>query len=241
MRPGVSVLTNERGVLWSHRSQPATPQPACNRKRPIGAGKPALWRCYTPMWVEGQREALPLWTWWAPPYTSYESPQTRCDASNGWAHTTSHSCNTRSGPTSQTWKVTKPDNPSQPMGKYVRCRTCFGARRGGPCRRAHHEGTRPRRPPKQVEYVPGTTVPAVLLLAPNGLKATLRPGSVRGNLWMLPPPTARPFCPPPLSQDKLTGTPTTCWRCGPQALATPWPILQLLARNQPIPTANATP
>ena len=89
---------------------------------------------------------------------------------------------------------------------------------------AHH------RPPEQVEYVPGAAVPAVLLLAPNELKATLRPGRARGNLWMLPPPTVRPFCPPPLSQDKLTGTPTTCWRCGPQALATPWPLLQLLAR-----------
>ena len=80
---------------------------------------------------------------------------------------------------------------------------------------AHH------RPTEQVEYVPSAKVRAVLLLAPNGLKATLRPGRARGTLWVLPPPTARPFCPPPLSQDKLTGTPTTCWRCGPQALATP--------------------
>ena len=92
-----------------------------------------------------------------------------------------------------------------------------------------------------MEYVPGTTVPAVLLLAPNGLKTTLRPGKAGGNLWMLPPPTARPFCPPPLSQDKLTGAPTTCWRCGPHALATPWPLLQLLARYHPMPTAHATP
>ena len=100
---------------------------------------------------------------------------------------------------------------------------------------AHH------RPPEQVEYVPSPTVPAVLLLAPNRLKATLQPGTARGSLWMLPPPTARPFCPPPLSQDKLTGTPTTSWRCGPQALSTPWPLLQLLARYHPIPTALATP
>ena len=35
-----------------------------------------------------------------------------------------------------------------------------------------------------------TTTPAVLLLAPNGLKVTLRPGKAHGNLWMLPPPTA---------------------------------------------------
>ena len=40
---------------------------------------------------------------------------------------------------------------------------------------------------------------------------------------------------------KLTGTPTTCWRCGPHALATPWPLLQLLARYHPMPTAEATP
>ena len=69
---------------------------------------------------------------------------------------------------------------------------------------AHH------RAPEQVEYVPSATVSAVLLLAPNWLEATLRPGRARGNLWMLPPATARPFCRPPLSQDKLTGTPTTC-------------------------------
>ena len=52
---------------------------------------------------------------------------------------------------------------------------------------AHH------RPPQQVDYVPGATVPAVLLLAPNGLKTTLRPGRARGYLWKLPPPTARSF------------------------------------------------
>ena len=100
---------------------------------------------------------------------------------------------------------------------------------------AHH------RPPEQVEYVPGASVPAVLLLAPNGLQATLRPGRTGGNLWMLPPPTARSFCPPPLSQNKLTGTPTTCWRSGPHTLATPWPLLQLLARYHPMPMALATP
>ena len=100
---------------------------------------------------------------------------------------------------------------------------------------SHHQ------PREHLEYVPGTTVPAVLLLAPNGLEATLRPGRVRGNLWMLPPPTAHPFCAPPLSQDKLTGTPTTCWGCVPQALATPLPILKLLARYHPIRTAHATP
>ena len=84
-------------------------------------------------------------------------------------------------------------------------------------------------------------MPAVLLLVTNGLKTTLRPGRARGKLWMLPPPTARNFCLPPLSQDTLTGTPTTCWRCGPQALANPWPLLQLLVRYHHIPTAHATP
>ena len=82
-----------------------------------------------------------------------------------------------------------------------------------------------RRPLEQVEYVPGATVPAVLILAPNGLKTAFRPGRAGGSLWMLPPPTARPLCPPPLSQDKLTGTPTTCSRCGPHALATLWCLL----------------
>ena len=101
-------------------------------------------------------------------------------------------------------------------------------------KQAHHQ------PPEQEEYVTGTRVPAVLLLAPNVLKTTLRPGRAHGNLWMLPPPTARNFCPPPLPGDALTGTPTTCLRCGPQVLATPWPLLQLLARYYHTPTAHAT-
>ena len=99
-------------------------------------------------------------------------------------------------------------------------------------KQAHHQ------PPEQVEYVPGAPVPAVLLVAPDGLKTTMQPGTAHGSLWMLQPPTARPFCPPPLSQDKLTGTPTTCRRCGPQALATPWPLHQLLARYHHIPTSQ---
>ena len=100
---------------------------------------------------------------------------------------------------------------------------------------AHH------RPPEQMEYVPGTTVPAVLLLAPNGLKTTLRPGRAHCNLWMLPPPKARNFCPAPLPRDALKGSPPTCSRCGPQALSTPWPLLQLLACYHHTPTAHATP
>ena len=100
---------------------------------------------------------------------------------------------------------------------------------------AHH------RPPKQVGYVPETTVPVVLLLAPNGLKVTLRHGKAQGSLWMLPPPRARKFCPPPLPQDLLTGIPSTCWRCGPHALVTPWPIVPLLVRHHHTPTAHAPP
>ena len=46
------------------------------------------------------------------------------------------------------------------------------------------------RPPEQVEYVPGATVPAVHLLAPNGLKITLRPGRVHCNLWRVSPAAA---------------------------------------------------
>ena len=75
------------------------------------------------------------------------------------------------------------------------------------------------RPAEQVEYVPGATVPAVLLLAPNRLKARLRPGRARGNFWMLPLPGARPFCPPPLSQGKLTGSSTLAGDVGPKR----WP------------------
>ena len=58
---------------------------------------------------------------------------------------------------------------------------------------------------------------------------------------MLLPPTARNFCPPPLPHYALTGTPTTSSVCGPQTLATPWPLPQLLARYQHTPTAHATP
>ena len=98
-----------------------------------------------------------------------------------------------------------------------------------------------QRPLEQGEYVPGTTVPAVLLPETNGLKTTLRPGRAHGNLWNLPPPTDCNFCPPPLKGDTLTGRPTTCWKCGPGALATPWPLLQLLARYHHTPLALATP
>ena len=111
----------------------------------------------------------------------------------------------------------------------------WGPTVGLPGYQAHHP------PPEQVEYEPGTTVPAVLLLAPNGLKTTLRARRAHDNLWMLPPVTARNFCPLPLRQDALTNTPTTCGRCGPQALASPWPLLQLLAGYHHTPTAHATP
>ena len=90
-------------------------------------------------------------------------------------------------------------------------------------------------------YVPEATIPAVLLLAHNGLKVNLRPGKTQGNLWMLPPSTARKFHPPLFPQDPLRGTPTTCLQCGPLALAGPWPILQLLARQHHTPMAPTTP
>ena len=99
----------------------------------------------------------------------------------------------------------------------------------------------PHRQPEQVEYVSGATVSALLLLATTGLKTTLRPARARGSLWMVPSPTARSFCPAPLPQKKLTGTPTTCWRCGHQALATPWSLFQLLARYHHLPATHATP
>ena len=53
------------------------PTTTTSSKRTIGAGKPALWRSFTPMWGGDQRVAPPLWTWWAPPSTSYGSPRTR--------------------------------------------------------------------------------------------------------------------------------------------------------------------
>ena len=97
------------------------------------------------------------------------------------------------------------------------------------------------RPPQQVEYVPGATVPAVLLLAPNGLKAILRPGRAGGNCGCYRNPRRAPSVRCHCRKKKLTGTPPTCWRCGPQALATLWPLLQLLARYHPMPTAHAAP
>ena len=127
-------------------------------------------------------------------------------------------------------------------GEVRQAYNLFWSTHKGPLPPGPPRGNQAHQPPlEQVEYVPSATVPAVLLLAPKGLKATLRPGRARGKLWMLPPPTARPFCPPPLSQDKLTGTPTTCWRCGPQALTSPWPLSQLLASYHPMQTAHATP
>ena len=55
------------------------------------------------------------------------------------------------------------------------------------------------------------------------------------------PPTARKFHLLLLPQDALTDKNTTCWRCCPEALATPWPILPMLARYHHAPTTNATP
>ena len=37
------------------------------------------------------------------------------------------------------------------------------------------------------------------------------------------------------------GQPHHLWQCGPQTLATPWPIIQLLAQHNHAPTAHATP
>ena len=53
------------------------PPTTTSSKRTIGAGKPALWRSFTPMWGGDQWVAPPLWTWWAPPCTSYGPPRTK--------------------------------------------------------------------------------------------------------------------------------------------------------------------
>ena len=133
-------------------------------------------------------------------------------------------------------------HPQPTDGEVLEAYGLFWSTHKRPLPGAPHRGTHAHhRPPEQVEYIPGATVPAVLLLVPDGLKTTLQPGRVRGNLWMLPLPMARNLCPPPLLQDRLTGTPTTCWGCGPQALASPWPLLQLLARYHHIPAAQASP
>ena len=117
--------------------------------------------------------------------------------------------------------ATQTGHPQPTDGEVREAYNLFWSTHKRPLQRGPPRGNQAhQRPPEQVEYVRSATVPAVLLLAPNGLKTTLQPGRARGSLWMLPPPTARPFCSPPLSQVKLTGTPTTCWRCGPQAVAT---------------------
>ena len=140
--------TNVGTRIWNHL-QLLLPHHTTSSKLTIGAGKLALWHSFTLMWGVDQRGAPPLWTWWAPPSTSCGSPQTRCKPSNEWAHTTSHSYNTRSGQTNQSWRTTcavrppKPDTPNQKMGRYVRRTTCFGTRTNRHCRRAHREGTRP--------------------------------------------------------------------------------------------------
>ena len=95
-------------------------------------------------------------------------------------------------------------------------------------------------PPQPVQYVPGPTVLGALLLAPNGLKVTNQRTRIHNIPWLTPPPTAKPFIPPDLPTDPHTGIPTRCWKCGPHAPATPWPILQLIAHQQASPTAHAT-
>ena len=217
-------------------------------KRTIVAGKPALWRSYTPMWgvdPTGSTTTLDLVG------TTLHLVQVTLNQMRALQRVGTHHVpfephlewpNKSLLENHMRSAATQTRHPQRTDGEVreaynLFCNTHKWPRPQSPTRgnQGHHW------PPEQVENVPGATVPAVLLLAPKGRKATLRPGRAGGNLWMLPPPTARPFCPPPLSQDKLLGTPTTCWRCGPHVLATPWPLLQLLARYHPMQAAHATP
>ena len=128
------------------------------------------------------------------------------------------------------------------MARSVKPTTCFGALTSNPYHKAPRQETRPTTGDQnkwRTFRKPRYRQPS--LLHPTASKSPYVAGKAQGNLWMPPPPTARQFCPPRLPQDRLTAIPTTCWRCGPDALATTWPILQPLARQKHTPTAHATP
>ena len=212
-------------------------------KKTIRAGRPVLWLSYTPMWVEDQQGAPPLWTLVGTtlhlvrvtPNQMRPLQRVRTHHVPEWPNTSvleSHMLNAAS--------QTRQQQPTD--GEVREAYGLFWRRHKRPLPRAPPRGYQAHhQPPEPVKYVPSATVPAVLLLVPKGLKTTLRPGRAHDNLWMLPPPMACKFCPPPLPQDALTGSPTTCWRCGLQALSGPWPLLQLLARYHHTPAAHATP
>ena len=212
-------------------------------KQTIRAGGRVLWRSYTPMWVEDPQEAPPLWTSWAPPYTPNQMRALQRVGTHHvpllqhleWPNRSVLRSHMRNA-------AAQTGHPQPTDGELREAYGLFWSMHRQPLPAVPPRGNQSHyRPPEQVEYVPCTTVPAVLLLTPKGLKTTLRPGRAHGNLWILTPPTARNFCPPPLPPDALMGIPTTCWRCGSQKLAIPWPLLQLLARYHHTPMAHATP
>ena len=85
----------------------------------------------------------------------------------------SHMCST----------ATQTGHPKPTDGEVREAYNLFWSTHKGPLPPGPPRGNQDHyRPPEQVEYVPGATVTAVCPLAPNGLKAKLRPGRAQGNL-----------------------------------------------------------
>ena len=77
------------------------------------------------------------------------------------------------------------------------------------------------------------TPPTILLLAANRHKHATRTVQRHHIPWSIPRIKA------PVRHDDQ-GIPRTCWRCGPAALNTPWPLLHLISTSHHTSTAATT-
>ena len=91
-----------------------------------------------------------------------------------------------------------------------------------------------------VPPVTATVPPLTLPLAPNEAKPTQTTVIHRGARWRIPKHhmTAQDLPKVPHDSQRM---PSTCWACDPNAPTTPWPVLNLIARQPTHPTAHLPP
>ena len=83
---------------------------------------------------------------------------------------------------------------------------------------------------KPTQSAEGWTPPSILLLAPNSHKHATRTVQRHHAPWSTPKHNAPETDVPPVRHSDQ-GIPRTCWHCGPAALDTPWPLLQLISTH----------
>ena len=131
--------------------------------------------------------------------------------------------------TAYIWRPLQPATCNSPMGRSVTHTICSGALTSSP----HHRAPR-------TETVPTTDRRSRWIRSggydtgspPDGAQRPQRHPASRQKTGQLVEAT-----PTHVTQDP----PSTCWQCGSKALATPWPLVQLLARHHHTPMAHATP